>query len=237
MHPSVALPPEHAAALADEASQQLREQVALETARYLADNGSRLRFHHWLDNDRAGHAFGIITGIAAELVAGAAALVHAENFYAASALTRQLLECGYLLDAAAQSPDELARWHRGDPLDLRNEFTPVKLRRRSSTGFRDGEYRAHCENGGHPHPRGAHLLRPVSKELAQGLWADLALHAAETWELFCAALLHYDSRARGGDVLYSPDRSPEGRYEVAILLREWRTVDSLAHRSGPPIAT
>ena len=70
MHPSVALPPEHAAALADEASQQLREQVALETARYLADNGSRLRFHHWLDNDRGGHAFGIITGIAAELVGG-----------------------------------------------------------------------------------------------------------------------------------------------------------------------
>jgi hypothetical protein len=231
------LPAEFSAALADETAQKLRELVIDEVAGCLADNGSRLRFHHWLTGEPAGSAFGAVTEMAAELGSAAAELARAGRLYAASALVRQLLECGYLFDLAAESPEELSRWYRGDHRDLRTEFTPVKLRRRSTTGFTDSEYRTHCERGGHPHRLGEHLLRNPSGDTGFAFWADLALHTADTWRLFCGAVSNYDPRARLGDSLYSPHRSPGGHYRIDALIGQWRTTDLIAQRSARPTGT
>jgi hypothetical protein len=226
-------PPLLVAALNDTVAQSCRERVVREVSDRLAENGMRLAIHHWLSGEQEGRAFATVTEMAAELCGGAAELARADRFYAAAALTRQLLECGYLFGLANQAPEELARWSQGSRENLRRDFTPAKLRQRSSTSFADSEYHRHCEQGGHPHPDGRYLLRSSlepSERRGPTTWADLALHVAEIWDLFVAALPLYDPRSREGDALFSPGRSPDGRHEIAELLAEWAQVDPLATR-------
>lgn len=219
--------------LANNHSQALREQVAVEVPRYLAENGSRISFHHWLSGDRAGVGFGLITEMTADLAKGAGQLFAAELFYPGAALVRQLLECGYLLALAGEHKDEMATWLDGSADEISSMFKPRKMRDRSARGFRFGEYRVHCERGGHPHRDGQDLLRGHRSRDALSTrthWVDLAQHLAEIWDFFCAALPLYEPRMLRDSGVYRPDDAPEGGHQVALLIDEWRRQDPLAER-------
>ena len=224
-------------AVQDDAAQVLRMRVAEEVSQRLAENGLRLSIHHQIGGAVAGVGFATLTEMAAELAEGAARLYRAKLWYAGAALVRQLLECGYLLALAGDNPEEAEAWFAASPTEVRTRFMPKHTRPRATKTFRDSEYYSHCDHGGHPNPAARTLLRGhdyLSPVPAESQWADLALHMAETWEAFCAALPHYDPRLIPGDDLYSPDRAPDGRTEIAQLLDEWRSVDALSSRIPPP---
>jgi len=219
--------------LANDRAQALRERVAIDVPRYLAENGSRISFHHWLGGDRAGLGFGLITEMTADLAKGAGQLFTTELFYPGAALVRQLLECGYLLALAEERKEEMTTWLDGSAEEISSMFKPRKMRDRSVRAFRLGEYRVHCERGGHPHRDGQDLLRGHRSGDALSTrrhWVDLAQHLAEIWDFFCAALPLYEPRMLRDSGVYRPADAPAGRDHVAALLEEWRREDPLAQR-------
>lgn len=223
--------------LADDAAHALRLRLARAISRRLSENGFRLYIHHGLDGDAGGMGFATMTEMAAELGEGAASLFDQELWYPGAALVRQLIECGYLIALAAENREEAAGWMRSPPKEARERFAAGNMRNRSARDFRLAEYRVHCSRGGHPTPAGRDLLkhhdseRPVDARLS---WSDLAQHLADIWQGFCAALPHYDPRCEKGGALYGPQRSPDGREEIATLLATWRERDPLTHHFGLP---
>jgi len=223
--------------LAHDGAQGLRERVAQEIPRRLAENGPRLSIHHQLASDTAGLGFATATEMAAELGDGAARLFAAELWYPGAALVRQLIECIYLLTLMGEHRGEADAWMRSSRQEIMARFMPRHMRQRSVRNFRTAEYQTHCDWGGHPNPIGRGLLRhhdewrPLSP---RGSWLDLAQHLAEAWESFCSALPLYDPRRDSADSLYRPDRSPDGADEITNLLDRWRECDRLADRFPDP---
>lgn len=126
-----------------------------------------------------------VVTMAFELADGAVQCVERDRVYASAALTRQLLECEYLLSIFNDDLDHARRWREGTPDELRREFTPARMRRIG--GFDNGEYGRHCDLGGHPNPTAQRLLEyldprrliwPLSRE---ELVVDLGLHLDRTW--------------------------------------------------------
>lgn len=137
----------------------------------------------WLLREDWTRGFGIAVQMGGELAGGALTLLRAGQHYPAAALVRQLVEVEYLVFMFNED-DALTRdWLSSTPEQLRALFRPAAMRRRSGGRFRDSEYWAHCETGGHPHPRGAQLLPDHSNALAGNawLWGDLAQHLHRLW--------------------------------------------------------
>jgi hypothetical protein len=63
-----------------------------------------------------------------------------------------------------------------------NLFSPHKLRQTSKGRFLSKDYQDHCEQGGHPVPRGSFLLGSESPGSAQLLLVDLIVHCWRTWD-------------------------------------------------------
>jgi hypothetical protein len=62
------------------------------------------------------------------------------------------------------------------------EFSPSALRKTSKGRFLSKDYQNHCEQGGHPVLRGAHLLGGGNKDGVQVLIADMITHIWRTWD-------------------------------------------------------
>ena len=215
-------------ALEDDQSQALREQIAREVPAALAVNGHRLLIHHELDADASGVGFATATLMAADLGEGAQRLYGAGLWYPGAALTRQVIECGYLLTLMSESRDEAASWMRSSHEEVINRFMVRHMRRRAVRNFRPAEYEKHCDLGGHPNPAGRTLLRPrADHQLLSSRchWLDLAQHLADVWVAFAAALALYDPRMQPGDPLYGPGRSPESGEQIETLLAAWHHAD------------
>lgn len=90
-----------------------------------------------------------ITSIALSLVRGILALLP-ENVYAANALLRQLAEVEYLAWACANDRAEIVDWLTSDRQARLARWSPARLRERAGGRFDAGDYREHCEMGGHP---------------------------------------------------------------------------------------
>lgn len=227
------------AGLADDAAQALRERIAAEVPRRLAENALRLLLHHQLSGSVAGVGYATATEMAAELGEGARRLYADELWYPGSALVRQLIECDYLLSLASEQPAEAEEWMRSSRDEIVRRFMPRHMRSRSAREFRVSEYQTHCDWGGHPNPVGRGLLRgheagrPVSD---RWLWLDLALHLSEVWASFCGGARHFDPRQDQEDPLFSPEHSPDGRDGIDKLLAAWRHRDPLACRVPLPEA-
>ena len=225
------------AALADDQSQALREQIAQDVPPALSINGDRLLIHHELDRDAAGVGFATATLMAAELGEGAQRTYAADLWYPGAALVRQLVECGYLLTLMSESTDEAATWMRSTPSATAKRFSPGQLRRRAVNNFRPTEYKHHCNMGGHPNPAGRVLLRqrvhhqPLS---TRAHWLDLAEHLADAWTAFVAALPLYDPRMKPDDPLFGPNRSAESTASIEHLLADWRQADRAALTASVP---
>lgn len=150
-------------------------------------------------------------------------LLHAKLPYPTAALVRQLVEVEYLLSLFETDAALASQWLAGSPEQLRTMFRPAAMRTQSNGKFRASEYWSHCENGGHPHPRGAALLPCHSDALADNrwLWGDLAQHLDRLWRSLEEAI---------------PDEWPstDRQRAVGIVLAGWYAVDHLAHGVLPP---
>jgi hypothetical protein len=121
------------------------------------------------------HGLSILSGMAAKTALGALELYHAENWYAGAALTRQLVEHHYLSAYFAQDLSRVDAWLGADERQLRNLFSPAKMR--EAGGFTKTDYSAHCTWGGHPNPRGTWLIaKDVEMPRSSLLLIDLAQH-------------------------------------------------------------
>jgi hypothetical protein len=223
--------------LADDRAQAIRERVANEVSRWLAENGIRLSIHHQLSGDAAGLGFATATEMAAELGDGATKLYAVGLWYPGGALVRQLVECGYLITLMSERRQEAAEWMGSSREKILEMFMPRHMRDRSLHDFRVSEYQAHSDWGGHPSPSGRGLLRHHDEwrlVSPRWLWVDLAQHLAEIWDTFCSALSSYDPRMDVESPVYKPDHSPDGKDEISTLIDLWRKHDPLAGRVLDP---
>ncbi len=120
---------------------------------------------------------GVLAQIAADLLDAAGALLSGTNHYAGAALLRQIVEVEYLTWAFANQKRDAAAWLNSDPEERRKMFTPARLRRESDGRFSSADYSHHCEQGGHPVPRGIPLLGNADPIPSQLLLVDLLLHS------------------------------------------------------------
>jgi hypothetical protein len=159
-----------------------------------------------------------VAQIGGELAKGAVQLLQAENLYAASALTRQLVEVEYLVKAFESENEVAAEWLRADREARRVFWSPERLRCRAGGAFLRTDYWHHCDRGGHPAREGMSLLPSHARMNSGYLWVDLAGHLRSIWISFAIGA----ERLLGGP--FSDDwKLPD----VAAAIDHWISVDRL----------
>lgn len=221
------------AALRDPVAQEARSLFARETAQCLTECGNVL-WAFGLPSTAHRRALALVTQMAGALATSAASNLSGDNLYAASALTRQLVEVEYLLFLFSEEPAEAERWLSASPEDLRRAYTPATMRKRSAGRFRDGEYWSHCDLGGHPNPR-AHILLPdnvhpeghLLSVIKEAGWADLGQHLERAWGFFARSALH-EELSDVGIVARWALRMPS-------VVLQWHRSDPCADRLPPEL--
>lgn len=102
-----------------------------------------------------------IVCMASELAEAAVSMAEKNRYYAVGAVIRQLIECEYLLTLFNEDLDQARRWLESTPDEVRDSFTPAKMRKLTGA-FSNEEYWDHCSTGGHPALKGARLLEARS---------------------------------------------------------------------------
>ncbi len=178
------------------------------------------------DPERRAALLGVsaVVEMAAELAAGAVAVLDRELRYASASLVRQLIEAEYLIEAFAGEFHLAADWLRASPSDVRQKVMPKITC--PLNGFSDHEYWTHYDHGGHPSPQGRHLLRfvlltPHDQELFMAsAWGDLAQHLRRVWSAVTRLLTVQHARFV---VVESADLAAVEQIEV-----QWIDADPLA---------
>jgi hypothetical protein len=132
--------------------------------------------------DKGVYAISSLMGMAGELATASARLLSTGEHYAGAALLRQIVEIEYLTWNFKENKRDPASWLESTHADRMKDFTPAQLRKTSAGRFLAKDYQHHCEEGGHPVPRGLHLLRGGSPAGAQLLLVDLLTHLWRTWD-------------------------------------------------------
>ena len=160
-----------------------RFSVLDNASKKFADLADILQTSGWIQRDDKELAVALLTRLGSELSGGISLLARRSLIYSAGALLRQLIEVEYLMFIGYADPMNLQRWYRADPKELRKDFTPQRMRKRSDGLFRDQEYWFHCEVGGHPHPKSRMLLpayNPLVPPVAV-LLPDAVQHVRRLW--------------------------------------------------------
>jgi hypothetical protein len=181
-------------------------------------------------------ALATVVQTASGLSSGILTLLAERNHYGASALLRQLIEAEYLVWLFGDEPTECVAWLTLTREADRARFRPARLRKRAAGRFADVEYWTHCEIGGHPHPRGSHLLperyvaRPDDeRRLTSLLWFETAIHLQRFW-----AALEFtldELQLRHIVVVH------EARAAMQAGLRDWYNCDFIAEQAVTGLAT
>ena len=137
----------------------------------------------WAVRESEELAVAILARIAGELSGGIALLLRNSHAYGAGALLRQLIEVEYLMYLGYLDPANLERWYKADGRELRNSFTPQRMREAAGGLFRNEEYWQHCEVGGHPHHNSRMLLSNYKHtvEPSSFLLPDAVQHIRRLW--------------------------------------------------------
>ena len=137
--------------------------------------------------------------IAAQLAAGIESELEAVRRYTAAGLARQLIEAEYLLRAFVDDITRAGDWYTASPDDIRRYFMPKTMRPLGD--FSEHEYWSHCDQGGHPSPQGARLLRfgvhtdpQHDQVMTASLWGDFAQHLSRVWSATYALLATHHAR-------------------------------------------
>lgn len=181
---------DYLAKLPDPSARIAREQFCVGVTRLMDSAGRALWAFGLATDDPKREALALVAQMAASLSQGAALLYSSENWYAGAGLVRQLVETEYLMFLFSTDAEAAARWRASTSEERRTLFTPAKMRKLSNGVFRDSEYWAHCDRGGHPTPLGQGLLSEHRPELGtnQWLWIDLAQHLERFWGYFDVAI-------------------------------------------------
>jgi hypothetical protein len=219
--PTTAVPTWVTDALNDAESRASRRLACHETSSALLDLDRFLWVGNWFFG-AAGPGLGSLTQIGGELATSCVELLEADHYYAAAALIRQLVEVEYLAWVFAEDDQAATRWFHSTPEQIRTIFSPAKLRKRAAGRFRNSEYWAHCDLGGHPNPRAAFLLPDHTVTLPlEFTWVDLGQHLERLWGLTVATL----DRKKWRDAVTTVDFD---RVDAAIS--GWHRSDALAAR-------
>lgn len=127
-------------------------------------------------------ALSILLRMAGELTTSATKLFSAGSHYAGAALLRQLVEIEYLTWNFKEKTRTPASWLDSTHEQRLKDFSPSALRKTSKGRFLFQDYQNHCEQGGHPVLRGAHLLGGGNKDGVQVLVVDMITHVWRTWD-------------------------------------------------------
>ena len=153
-----------ASAVGGEKAAQLRQETATAVGRFMV-TASEV-FAKIVDlgeeagkTDKGDYALSIILAMAGELGLASARLLSTSEHYAGAALLRQLVEIEYLTWGFRAKRRDPADWLESTSEVRKRDFSPSELRKTSRGRFLTKDYQDHCEEGGHPVPRGQHLLR------------------------------------------------------------------------------
>ena len=127
-------------------------------------------------------ALSILLRMAGELTTSATKLFSTGSHYAGAALLRQLVEIEYLTWNFREKTRTPASWLDSSHEQRLKDFSPSALRKTSKGRFLLQDYQNHCEQGGHPVLRGAHLLGGDNKDGVQVLIVDMITHVWRTWD-------------------------------------------------------
>lgn len=170
--------------------------------------------------------------MSAELADAAVSMVEKRRYYAVGAVTRQLIECEYLLTLFNEDLDHADKWAKSTPDQVRESFAPAKMRKLTGK-FSNEEYWNHCSTGGHPAPKGIRLLEkmdPVRRMwpfTAAELLIDLGLHLHRIWVATDKLLMKH--HARYGKVRADQREAAERAWVawqeadplVAVMIEAW----------------
>jgi hypothetical protein len=141
-------------------------------------------------------AMGRVLQMGGELGFAAARMLSGREHYAGAALLRQITEVEHLTWTFKETDGSARAWLLSTRAERKKMFAPWKLRQDSKGRFLDEDYRTHCEEGGHPVPRGIALLGGSDGRRGQLLLVDLLLHSWRTWDQFVAWQGKLDTRQR-----------------------------------------
>jgi hypothetical protein len=153
-----------------------------------------------------GHAVrttGALIRMLGELSTAAGRMLSGTEHYAGAALLRQVAEIEYL---AWTFKDQAAinAWLESSYADQKSVFAPEQLQRSAKGRFLQEDYLSHCEQGGHPLPRGIPLLAGMDIANAQLLLVDLLIHCWRTWNQVYKLLSSYQGVSAGQVMSASP---------------------------------
>lgn len=176
----------------------------------------------WTGKDRDTEAVALVTQMVGQLGQEAADAFDRERWYAAAALTRQIVEAHYLMAVFRDDPPQRQRWLGASTNRIEKSFRPGQMRQ--AGGFRPSEYKQHCAWGGHPNPSARWLLPNHHANFDPSmLAADLGTHLTEAMDLLAVVLVTLPNAAALVGQL-----PPQGNLSERI--RRWRTDDPLSRR-------
>lgn len=148
------------------------------------------------DIAHAVRTLGALVRMLGELSTAAGRMLSGTEHYAGAALLRQVAEIEYLAwtfkDQAA-----LTAWLESSYSDQKSTFAPEQLQRSEKGRFLQEDYLSHCEQGGHPLPRGIPLLAGMDIANAQLLLVDLLIHCWRTWNQVHKLVSSYEGVSTG----------------------------------------
>ncbi len=200
----------------------LRSEVSHGAADWLAAAGDSLWVSAWATKDRDTEAIALVTQMVGQLGQAAADSFDREQWYAANALARQIVEAHYLLAVFRDDPTQRRRWLTASTNRIEKSFRPSQMR--EASGFLPSEYKQHCAWGGHPNPSARWLLPNHSGNSHPSvLSADLAMHLTETVDLLVDVL----KTIHNADLL-AQHLPAQG--DLHQIYQRWRDADPRARR-------
>jgi hypothetical protein len=194
-----------------------RKATAIATADGLLQTGVALSEWGAGAAGDAVRAMGSLLRMAGELGGAASRMLSGKEHYAGAALLRQVVEIEYLTWTFKEGQEAIVEWLNSDRHERRERFSPARLRKNAKGRFLAEDYQNHCEQGGHPVPRGIPLLGGQNIGSAQILLVDLLTHEWRTWDQVRAWLRSLSDEEK--PVL------PVGTSEISFRLKRWSERD------------
>jgi hypothetical protein len=171
----------------------IRRYTALKTGAAFAVTGKSLSDRVDLKSATGDdlRAMGFLLQMAGELVFAASGMLSGDQHYAGSALVRQVVEIEYLTWTFKEGHASVNAWYNSTHKERMEVFAPRQLRENAKGRFLSKDYADHCEQGGHPTPRGIHFLGGKNPGGAQVMLVDLLTHSWRTWDQVFVWLLRF----------------------------------------------
>src|SRR3546814_18181080 len=115
-------------AVTDDDLSARRSQICHLAADWLAGAGDSLWVSAWATQDNDTEAVALLTQMVGQLGQAAADAFDHERWYAATALTRQIVEAHYLMAELRDEPSQRARWLTASTTRIAQSFRPGPLR-------------------------------------------------------------------------------------------------------------